>query len=69
MVEDETPKEPRVPTQTLYRRGKEADLTGITVQKLQEAAERGIRIDVTSSEHGKVKAEVNKIVVKGDDEP
>jgi hypothetical protein len=59
----------RIFNRTLYRQGKGADLTQVPVSKLQEAAERGVRIDLTSSKPGEVKARVNKIVVKGDDEP
>ena len=68
MPDESELREPRVPNQSLYRAGKESDLTNVTVEKLQEAAERGVRIDITSSKPGEVKAQVNKIAVKGDDE-
>lgn len=68
MGEDKT-DQPRVPNQSLYRKGREADLTKVPLQDLNEAAKRGIRINITSSKPGEVKAQVNKIVVKGDDEP
>ena len=51
------------------RKGREADLTDVSVKKLQKAAEeRGVRIDITESRPGKIKAQVNKVVIKGDDE-
>ncbi len=51
------------------RKGREADLTDVSVHKLQKAAkERGVRIDITESTPKKIKAQVNKIIIKGDDE-
>ena len=59
----------RLFNQTWYRGGREADITNVPVGKLQEAAEkRGVRIDLTESRQGTVKAKINKIVVGGDDE-
>lgn len=46
------------------RRGKQADLTNISVGKLQDAAKRGIQIDEVNVENGRVTARVNKIVIK-----
>lgn len=59
----------RVFRRTWYRGGREADISNVSVGKLQNAAGRGVRIDITESKPGGVKAKIHKIVVEGDDEP
>lgn len=51
-----------------YRGGREADISNVSVEKLQKAAERGVRIDFTETGGNEVKAKIHKIAVKGDDE-
>jgi len=47
------------------RGGRSADLTTVPVDKLQKAAEeRGIRIDITHSEPGRLQADVHKVIIE-----
>lgn len=58
----------RVPNKSWMRKGRKADLTDVSIQKLDKASrERGVTIDLQDSEPGKRVAQVDKIVVKGDD--
>jgi len=50
------------------RKGRKADLTNVSVGKLQKAAKRGVRINITESKPKKIIAQVDKVVIKGDDE-
>ncbi|RLI43990.1 hypothetical protein DRO61_12680 [Candidatus Bathyarchaeota archaeon] len=71
MSEEGTGKEVfgKVYKKSWSRKGREADLTDVPVRKLQKAAEeRGVRINITELTPGKIKAQVDKVVVKGDDE-
>lgn len=52
----------------LQRGKREVDLTNVPVEKLQKAAEKGYRVDVTDSQPGKTRGFLHKIIVKGDDE-
>lgn len=59
----------RVLIPSWFQRGKrEVDLTNVPVEKLQRAAEKGYRVDVTDSQTGKTRGFLHKIIVKGDDE-
>ena len=50
------------------RRWRKADITNIPVHKLYKAAkERGIRVEITDKTPGKIIAQVDKVVIKGDD--
>lgn len=55
------------PERTDWLRGprKGVNVTDIPVEKLQRAAERGVRIDLTTSVKGKVVADVAKVAVEG----
>lgn len=57
----------RGPEKADWLRGpkKGVNLTNVPVEKLQKAAERGIRIDLTTSVEGKRVADVTKVVVEG----
>lgn len=44
---------------------KGVNVTNVPVEKLQRAAERGVRIDLTTSVEGKRVADVTKIAVEG----
>lgn len=53
---------------TFLRRGRKADLTEVSVTKLDQAArERGIQAPVTVSSDGRSIADVSKVVVKGNE--
>lgn len=56
------------PRKSWYRKGRNVDISNIPIGKIEEAAKRGIRIDITKSNKGKLTADVNKIIIKGDDE-
>ena len=59
----------KVPLPSWIRKGRKADLTKVPVSKLQKAAEeRGVRVDDLKREGGKVTGNVNKVIIKGDDE-
>lgn len=60
----------KVTNPSLYRKGRtNVNLTGVSVNKLYEAAKRGIRIDKIKLVSGEIKADIDKIVIQGDDEP
>jgi len=60
----------KIPLSSWLRKGREANLTNVPVEKIQKAAkERGIRVDNLKNRGGKVTGEVNKVVIKGNDEP
>ncbi len=50
------------------RKGREADLTDVPLEKLQAATKRGVTIDITESTPGKVTAQVHKVIVEGHDQ-
>jgi ribosomal protein S12 len=51
----------------LVRKGRKADITDISVEKIEKAnKERGVTVEVTEVTPDKVTAQVDKIVVKGD---
>ncbi len=58
----------KMPNKSWARKGRKADLSGVSIDKVRKAAKRGIRIEeAKKSPEGKVTVEVNKVVVKGDD--
>ena len=60
----------KVPLPSWLRKGRRANLTKVPVSKLQKAAEeRGVRVDNLKREGGKVTGDVNKVIIKGNDEP
>ena len=68
---DSPPQEPwwKVFVPSFLRRGRVADLSDVPIGKIQrDAEERGIRIDLQDSVSGRRTAQVNKVVVRGDDE-